>query len=77
MSSNDIRAAKENLSDIGISNAKVHWNLSPDDLQQHALDNGQAKLTSQGAISINTGKFTGRTPLDSFIVKDSITENTV
>ena len=77
MSSNDIRAAKENLSDIGILNAKVHWNLSPDDLQQHALDNGQAKLTSQGAITINTGKFTGRSPLDRFIVKDSITENSV
>ena len=77
MSSNDIRAAKKNLSDIGISNAKVHWNLSPDDLQQHAIDNGQAKLTSQGAITINTGKFTGRSPLDRFIVKDSITENSV
>ena len=77
MSSNDIRAAKKNLSDIGISNAKVHWNLSPDELQQHAIDNGQAKLTSQGAITINTGKFTGRSPLDRFIVKDSITENSV
>ena len=77
MSSNDIRAAKKNLSDIGISKAKVHWNLSPDDLQQHAIDNGQAKLTSQGAITINTGKFTGRSPLDRFIVKDSITENSV
>ena len=77
MSSTDIRAAKKNLSDIGISHAKVHWNLSPDDLQQHAIDNGQAKLTSQGAITINTGKFTGRSPLDRFIVKDSITENSV
>ena len=77
MSSTDLRVAKKNLSDIGISNAKVHWNLSPDDLQQHAIDNGQAKLTSQGAITINTGKFTGRSPLDRFIVKDSITENSV
>ncbi len=77
MSFTDKRASKTNLTDLGITNAKVHWNLSSDELQKHALDKDQAKLTSQGAITINTGKFTGRSPLDRFIVKDSITENTV
>ena len=77
MSFTDKRASKNNLTDLGITNAKVHWNLSSDELQKHALDKDQAKLTSQGAITINTGKFTGRSPLDRFIVKDSITENTV
>ena len=77
MSFTDKRASKNNLTDLGITNAKVHWNLSSDELQKHALNKNQAKLTSQGAITINTGKFTGRSPLDRFIVKDSITENTV
>ena len=77
MSFTDKRASKTNLTDLGITNAKVHWNLSSDELQKHALDKDQAKLTSQGAITINTGKFTGRSPLDRFIVKDSITEDTV
>ena len=77
MSFTDKRASKTNLTDLGITNAKVHWNLSSDELQKHALNKDQAKLTSQGAITINTGKFTGRSPLDRFIVKDSITENTV
>ena len=77
MSFTDKRASKNNLTDLGITNAKVHWNLSSDELQKHALNKDQAKLTSQGAITINTGKFTGRSPLDRFIVKDSITENTV
>ena len=77
MSFTDKRASKTNLTDLGITNAKVHWNLSSDELQKHALNKNQAKLTSQGAITINTGKFTGRSPLDRFIVKDSITENTV
>ena len=77
MSFTDKRASKNNLTNLGITNAKVHWNLSSDELQKHALNKDQAKLTSQGAITINTGKFTGRSPLDRFIVKDSITENTV
>ena len=77
MSFTDKRASKTNLTDLGITNAKVHWNLSSDELQKHALNKNQAKLTSQGAITINTGKFTGRSPLDRFIVKDSITEDTV
>ena len=77
MSFTDKRASKNNLTNLGITNAKVHWNLSSDELQKHALNKDQAKLTSQGAITINTGKFTGRSPLDRFIVKDSITEDTV
>ena len=76
--SETVKRAQENLiSDLGINNAEIHWNLTPDELQEHALQKGQAKLTSQGAITINTGKFTGRSPLDRFIVKDAITQNSV
>ena len=72
MSFTDKRASKNDLTNLGITNAKVHWNLSSDELQKHALNKDQAKLTSQGAITINTGKFTGRSPLDRFIVKDVV-----
>ena len=34
-------------------------------------------LTNTGAVSVYTGKFTGRSPNDRYIVKDSVTENTV
>lgn len=34
-------------------------------------------LTDTGAVAVNTGKFTGRSPKDKYIVKDAITENTV
>ena len=34
-------------------------------------------LANSGAISINTGEFTGRSPKDRFVVKDSTTENAV
>tara|TARA_Y100000991_G_scaffold160266_1_gene122475 strand:+ start:1142 stop:2743 length:1602 start_codon:yes stop_codon:yes gene_type:complete len=77
MSESVNRAQEKLISDLGIKNSKTHWNLSSDELQEHALKKGQAKLTSQGAITINTGKFTGRSPLDRFIVKDSITKDSV
>ena len=77
MSFKDIRASKKNLSDIGISNSNVHWNLSSDELEEHSINSGDAIRSSQGAITINTGKFTGRSPQDRFIVKDSITKDTV
>ena len=38
------------------------------------LKKGQGKIASNGALAINTGKFTGRAPKDRFIVKDKITK---
>ncbi len=34
-------------------------------------------LTTTGAVTVDTGVFTGRSPRDKYIVRDSITENTV
>jgi len=71
------RAQNATISDLGIKDATVHWNLSPEELTKIAVEKGQATITSSGAININTGEFTGRSPMDRFIVKDSITENSV
>ncbi len=65
------------LADLGIKSSKVNWNLSAKDLEKISIAYGQAKKTSSGAISINTGEFTGRSPLDRFIVKDNITKSSV
>lgn len=62
---------------LGIPEGVVHWNLPPDQLITKALDKGQAKMTKSGAISIDTGEFTGRSPKDKFTVKDHVTEKTV
>ncbi len=62
---------------IDITNTNIKWNLSPASLIQQTLLNGQGKLTRSGALAIDTGKFTGRSPKDRFIVKDSITEDKV
>lgn len=52
-------------------------NLVPAALVQRTLDNKQGKLSSTGALVVNTGKFTGRSPKDRFIVKDDITSQKV
>ena len=71
------RANNATISDLGIKNATAHWNLSPEELASIAIEKGQATLTSTGAININTGEFTGRSPMDRFIVRDAITEESV
>jgi phosphoenolpyruvate carboxykinase (ATP) len=42
-----------------------------------SLEKGMGRLTDSGALAIDTGKFTGRSPKDRFIVKDELTENRV
>ncbi len=65
------------LNEIGINDATVRYQLSPDELHDITLREAQGVETSTGALAINTGEFTGRSPQDRFIVKDSITEDKV
>ena len=71
------RANNASISDLGIRNATAHWNLSAEMLAKISIEKGQATLTSTGAININTGEFTGRSPMDRFIVLDEITKDSV
>ena len=52
-------------------------NLQPAALVEKTIARKQGKLSSTGALVVKTGKFTGRSPKDRFIVKDELTENTV
>jgi phosphoenolpyruvate carboxykinase (ATP) len=65
------------LKDMGIENAKIHYQLSANELHDMTIASGQGMETSTGALAINTGEYTGRSPLDRFIVKDPITEDQV
>lgn len=56
---------------------KVYSNLSPAKLVEHTIAQGKGKLSNTGALVIKTGRFTGRSPKDRYIVKDDITSNTV
>ena len=67
-----------NLETIGIKNTGTQfWNLSPEELVQQTLQRHQGVLSDTGALAIDTGEFTGRSPKDKFIVKDANTEHSV
>lgn len=68
------------LEKIGISVshlAQVHYQNSPGELINQTLKRREGKLSDSGALVIHTGKFTGRSPKDRFIVNDSLTCKTV
>ncbi len=73
----EIKPTNSSLERYGISDAKPLWNLEPQVLEQMAIDQGLAVRSASGAIAINTGEFTGRSPKDRFIVRDEITEDSV
>jgi len=52
-------------------------NLLPAALIQKTIENENGKLSKSGALVVNTGKFTGRSPKDRYIVEDDITKETV
>jgi phosphoenolpyruvate carboxykinase (ATP) len=62
-----IVAAAGSLSDNAVNPALV----------AAALGQGGPVLTAHGALSVETGAFTGRSPRDKFIVRDALTENVV
>jgi phosphoenolpyruvate carboxykinase (ATP) len=78
MPAQTIMIPTEKLLQLGLSEAtNIHYQLMPEELVQQAVEHGQGELNDTGALVIETGEFTGRSPQDKFIVKDAITENTV
>ena len=68
----------DNLSELGLKEiTKVYWNLPTSELTEITVQKGMGRIASSGALAVNTGKFTGRSPKDRFIVKDRITQEVV
>ncbi|EEY56657.1 phosphoenolpyruvate carboxykinase [Phytophthora infestans T30-4] len=63
-------AASLGIDKFGVTNAKtqVHRNLSYDEIAVHEEKNGEGHFVKNGTYTIDTGKFTGRSPKDKFIV---------
>lgn len=66
-----------NLSGLNLSGENALYQLSVPELIEESICNGEGSLTDTGALAIDTGKFTGRSPKDRFIVLDDITRDTV
>lgn len=56
---------------------EIKWNLSPEELVEETIKRNMGVLSDTGAICIETGKFTGRSPKDRFIVIDDETRDKV
>jgi len=52
-------------------------NLSSAALYEHAIRRGEAVVVSTGALTAETGRHTGRSPLDKFFVKESTSEEAI
>jgi phosphoenolpyruvate carboxykinase (ATP) len=57
--------------------AEIFWNLTTAPLVEHAVRRGEGLLAKDGPLVVRTGKFTGRSAKDKFIVRNSVTEDTV
>src|SRR5687768_13779244 len=76
MSMPTVSIPTENLLKSGLKLAEtIHYQLSPEELIQDTLRLGEGVLNDTGALVINTGEFTGRSPKDKFIVKDEVTSD--
>jgi len=61
------------LKDLHINtSSKIYRNLTAAGLVSHAIRKGEGTLSESGALVVNTGKYTGRSPKDRFIVMQNI-----
>ena len=73
----------KSLEEHGITNVKEliynpsYQRLREDELNSSLTGFEKGFLTESGAVNVMTGKFTGRSPKDKYIVKDAISENTI
>ena len=74
---------REQLAEIGVVNpTEIYYNLSYDELYEHETTPGltgfdRAFYTKNGALSVDTGIFTGRSPKDKYVVYDDETKDNV
>jgi phosphoenolpyruvate carboxykinase (ATP) len=59
------------------SASQVHLNLTPSELVELSLERKEGLLTENGALRVSTGKYTGRSPNDKFIVDSSFVHSDI
>ncbi|QHS60660.1 phosphoenolpyruvate carboxykinase (ATP) [Chitinophaga agri] len=78
MQVSSVRNPVADLLELGIRQAnRIFYQLDPADLIAQTVASAQGALLSNGALAVNTGQFTGRSPKDKFIVKDELTASSI
>lgn len=73
-----LKAKDFSVSQLGLGNVEMaYWNLHPSELVEETIARGQGVLTDVGALAVDTGEFTGRSPKDKFVVYDDNTKDSV
>jgi phosphoenolpyruvate carboxykinase (ATP) len=63
---------------LGLTNLrKVYWNLPTEALYEEIVFRGEASISHQGPLIVNTGKHTARAASDKFIVREASTEGRI
>ncbi len=66
------------LESLGISGlGSVHYNLTEPQLMEAALSRAEGKLGKGGTLLVSTGKHTGRSPQDKFVVRTPSVEDDI
>jgi phosphoenolpyruvate carboxykinase (ATP) len=66
------------LADHGLSpSGRVHWNPTTALLYTHALRRDEGVLAEGGPLAVDTGRFTGRSPKDKFVVREPGSEERI
>ncbi|MCB0599277.1 MAG: phosphoenolpyruvate carboxykinase (ATP), partial [Phaeodactylibacter sp.] len=74
----EIKKPAADLGSLGIRRVRnAYWNLSPEALMEETINRRQGVLANSGALAIETGEFTGRSPMDRFIVIDENTARSI
>ena len=55
----------------------AHWNPTTAQLYEHALARGEGRIAEGGPLAVDTGKHTGRSPKDKFVVREPSSEDRV
>jgi len=70
-------------SDYGVENHgltnlhQAYWNLPTEALYEEIVFRGEGKISNAGAVVVNTGRQTARSPNDKYIVRESTTEKNI
>ena len=70
----ELSSVKGKLRDL-VDREDIYRNLTPAELYEQIIKNGEGVLTADYAVRILTGKYTGRSPKDRFIVDTHISGN--
>jgi phosphoenolpyruvate carboxykinase (ATP) len=63
------------LEEQGITNIQsAHWNLTEPRLYEQIIRRREGRLADSGQIIVRTGQYTGRTPLDKYLVREASSE---